>query len=306
MRIVLTTLMAGLFALPSPAQQPASPSGSSSSEIRAENCMVQYINKVNIAAKSEGTLMELRFEEGYTVTKDDVLAVIDDTAAALALELKKAEEKEAVLNAANDVNVQDARNSEELASAEVKAFEELLREGAVPFWEVEKKRLEAKRAELRIDLADMQKKIAEVQMIAKRTEREITEFDLSQRQVTAPVTGFIERRIAQIGEWVQPGSPVATLIQMDKLRVEGDIDALRYPGQIVKGTPVEVTIYTSADQFVTLDAKLGFVSMELDLQNRYRVWVEIANTKLADSQDWSIKPGMRAEIVIKKLRPSVF
>ena len=76
----------------------------------------------------------------------------------------------------------------------------------------------------------MQKKIAEVQMIAKRSEREIAEFELTRRKVTAPATGFIEARIAQLGEWVQPGTPIATLIQMDRLRVEGDIDALAISG----------------------------------------------------------------------------
>ena len=264
--------------------------------IRAENCVVQYINKVNVAAKAEGTLMELRVEEGDTVSEDDVLAIIDDTAAALALQLKKAEEKEAVLNAANDVNLKDARNSEELALAEAEAYKELHREGAIPYWEMEKKILEAKRATLRIDLAVMQKKIAEVQMIAKRNEREIAEFELTRRQITSPATGFIESRIAQLGEWVQPGSPIATLIQMDKLRVEGDIDALRYPGQVVQGTPVVVTIYAGAGKEIKLEGKLGFVSMELDLKKRHRVWVEIENKKIGN--DWVIKPGMRAEIEI--------
>ena len=93
---------------------------------------------------------------------------------------------------------------------------------------MEKKRLEAKRAKLRIELADMQKKIAEAQMIAKRSEGKIAEFELTRRKVTAPATGFIEARIAQLGEWVQPGTPIATLIQMDRLRVEGDVDALTY------------------------------------------------------------------------------
>lgn len=299
MRIMLKTFMAVLLVSPAVAQRPAEPSTASTGQIGAQNCMVQYINKVNVAAKAEGTLMELKFEEGDTVTEADVLAVIDDTAAALALELKKAEEKEATLNAANEVNIQDARNSEELASAEFRSFGELFLEGAIPYWEKEKKRLEAVRAGLRIELADMQQEIARVQKTAKSREREIAEFELERRKVVAPATGFIERRIAQIGEWVQPGSPVATLIQMDKLRVEGDIDALIYPGQILKGTPVTVTIDTGAKKPVSIDAELGFVSMELDLQNRYRIWVEIENTK--DGQDWRFKPGMRAEIVIKNL-----
>jgi multidrug resistance efflux pump len=225
--------------------------------------------------------------------------VIDDTAAALALELKKAEEKEAILNAANEVQLEDARNSEKLATAEAKAYEELLREGAIPYWDLEKKRLEAERMRLRIDLAVMQKKIAEVQMIAKRSERKIAEFELTRREITAPSTGFIEARIAQLGEWVQPGSPIATLIQMDRLRVEGDIDALRYPGQILQGTAAEVTIYSESEKAIKMNGKLGYVSMEIDLNNRHRVWVEIENKKIGN--DWAIKPGMRAEIVIRKV-----
>ena len=143
MRFTLPTLVATLAWSSTACGDRLRRSDDRASEIQAENCMVQYINKVNVAAKAEGTLMELRFEEGDTVTKGDVMAVIDDTAAALALELKKAEEKEAMLNAANEVNLEDAKNSEELASAEAEAYKELRRQGAIPYWEMEKKRLEA-------------------------------------------------------------------------------------------------------------------------------------------------------------------
>ena len=270
-----------LFAAPAVAQESPATAGT---EIRAENCFVQYINKVNVPAKSDGSLLELRFEEGATVEEGDVLAIIDDTAAALTLEFKKAEEKEAILNAANEVNLKDAINSEKLASAEAEAYRELRKEGAIPYWEMEKKRLEAERAKLRIDLAEMQKKIAEAQMIAKFSEVKIAEFELTRRRVTAPSTGFVEARIAQLGEWVQAGSPIATLIQMDKLRVEGDVDALRYPGQVVQGTPVQVLIYseTNDEKALSFNAKLGYVSMEIDLNNRYRVWVELDNKKTGD------------------------
>ena len=302
--VALTLLVGVTLSLPATAQTEVP----SEIEIRAANCSVRYKNRVNVSAKSEGTLVALHFEEGATLDEGELMAVIDDTAAKLAVEHKKAEEKEAVLNAANEVNLKDAINSEELASAEAKAYYQLLEQRAIPFWEHEKKRLEAKRAKLRIDLAKMQKKIAEAQMIAKFSEVKIAEHELSQRQVTAPSTGFIETRIAQLGEWVQPGSPIATLIQMDKLRVEGDFNGLRYPGEIVKGTPVQVMIYTQGtreDYYENPDlkpyvvnAKLGYVSMEVDLNQRYRAWVEVENRKVGE--DWLLKPGMEAEIVIRR------
>ncbi len=286
-------------------QQAEAPEPSPGEVIEAENCLVQYISKVKLAARSEGVLTELHFEEGDTVKMGQLIAVIDDTAAALAVALKLAEEKEAVMNAANEVNLEDALNAEELASAESEAYKDLRKEGAIPYWEMEKKRLEAKRAQLRIDLAVMQKKIAEVQMIAKRSERQLAEFELSQRQVKTPSTGFIEARYAQLGEWLQPGSPIATLIQMDRLRVEGDIDALSFRSRVRQGTPVKVVIENDSDpsKAIKMDGKLSYVSMEIDLNNRHRVWVEIQNQPIIDEAtgkviDWQIKPGMRASIKI--------
>ena len=297
-----TLLVFGFVGLPVSTliAQDAGGSNSPGLEIRAENCMVKFINMVNIPAEVEGKLTELKFEEGATIEKDQIIAIIDDTMAKLALDLKKAEEKEALLNATNEVNLKDAENSEELASAEAEAFKELRREGAIPYWELEKKRLEATRARLRIDLAKQQIQIAKVQFKAKQSEVAMAEYEIKKRQIIAPFGGYIEARIAQLGEWVQPGSPIAKLVQLDKLRVEGDIDALRYPGQVVRGTPVQVLVYREAnsDNAISLTGKIDFVSSEIDLNNRKHVWVEIQNQKSGD--DWVIKPGMRAEIIVKQ------
>lgn len=266
---------------------------------RVENCVVQYINKVDVPARAEGTLTILHVDEGVNVAKDQELAVIDDTAAKINVALKQAEEKEAILNATNEVNLNDAKNSEELAKAEAEAYEELRRERAIPYWELEKKKLEAERALLRIDLAEMQKSISQVQAFGKRQELALAEYELKRRKVLAPWDGFIESRRAQLGEWVQPGTPILTLIQMDKLRVEGDIDALA-SRKIVQGTKVEVRIFDKAESSSSaekpIQGKLGYVSMEIDLNGRHRVWVEIDNVK--DDGVWRYKPGMTADITI--------
>ncbi|GAG83787.1 unnamed protein product, partial [marine sediment metagenome] len=73
-----------------------------------------------------------------------------------------------------------------------------------------------------------------------------------------------------------PGDPIATLIQMDKLRVEGDVDALRYPGQIRKGAPVQVKIYTEESEF---DLHTHTVELQVDgsLQSIQTILREITN-----------------------------
>jgi len=281
----------------------AQPPQSSGIELRAENCIVKTIQSVRVPAIAEGQITEMLAVEGSNVAKGDLLAVLDDTQAKLALDLRKAEEREAELNALNDVNYRDAENSERSAKAEAEAYKELRRQGAVPYWEMEKKILEADRATLRIELAELQQDVAKVQYIAKRSERALAEYELTRRQVLAPFGGFIENRMAQLGEWVQPGSPIVQLVQLDKLRVEGDVDALRYPGQITRGTPVKVMIYAnsrrtgaSTADAIGVDAKIGFVSSEIDLNHRYRIWVEVENQQVGD--EWVFKPGMEADIQI--------
>ncbi|MEM6779506.1 MAG: HlyD family efflux transporter periplasmic adaptor subunit [Planctomycetota bacterium] len=270
----------------------------STGPIVAENCAVKYIRSVNIPAEVEGKLLELPIEEGTTVEAGAVIAVIDDTAATLALELKLAEEKEAMLNADNDVNLKDAINSEELAITEAKSFEQLYNKGATPYYEWKKKDLEAERATLRIDLAKTQKQVAEAQYIAKRSERKIAEFELRRRNITALFGGYIETRLVQLGEWVQPGSPIATLVQLDRVRVEGDVNVLDAGNRIHAGSPVTVRVFTTSNsnEAIEVRGEVGFVSGEVDLRQRSRLWVDIENQR-NQFGGWIIKPGMHAELI---------
>lgn len=297
---MIAVLATAVLASPAVAQFPQSFGGQSDSpgdEIRAENCMVEFIDRVNIPAEVQGKLTEMKIKEGDDVERDGLIAVIDDTQARLNLDLKKAELVEAELNATNTVNLRDAENAEKLAVAEAEAYKKLREEGATPYWEMEKKRLEAKRATLRIELAQMNMKIAKAQYYAKQSEMQIAEEEVTRRQIRAPFDGFIETRIAQLGEWVQAGSPIAMIVKVDQLRVEGDIDALRYGGQVFKGTPAKVLIYhRSNEDPISIDGKLAFVSSEIDLNNRHRVSVTIDNQRVGN--DWLIKPGMRAEIIV--------
>ena len=265
-------------------------------EIRAEDCVVEYINKVDIPAKAEGSLLKILFREGDLVEENSKIGVIDDTNARLTVELKKAELKETELNATNEIQLKDAMNTAELAGAEYKSMKVLYEQRAIPFWEMEKKRLEMDRGELRIGMAKNDMKIARAKHYGKQREVELAEFELNKRQITAPVTGVIEKRIAQVGQWVQPGSPIATLIQMDKLRVAGDINALENPGRVQPGTTVEVRVY-SGEQTMTIQGEVGFVGMEVDIRDQNRFWVEIENKKFGN--DWMFKPGMKATVIVK-------
>ena len=299
------------FGLPGniPAPQPSAQDPSSiprlddTPGIHAEHCMVRYINKTKLPAEGQGKLVALNIEEGMTVKKGDILAIIDDKQSQLALKLKQAELKEAELNAANDVNKRDAISSQKIAEAEAKSYLELGEKGAAARFEIEKKKLEADRAKLRIELADLQMKTAMAVYMAKRFEVDLAQMDIEMRQVKADFDAYVETRIAQLGEWVQPGTPIAELVQMDELRVEGDIKALENAGLVTVGTPVKIFITTGvgADgntQTFEVAGVIQYVSTELDLNQSYRVWAKIKNQRVGN--DWLIKPGMQARMIIQQ------
>ena len=263
--------------------------------IIADNCEVKPINKVEVAARVDGVLDQLKFVEGDEVTRDSVLATVDSEEADLMIRLKMAEEKEAQVNAANDVNRRDAEASAAVAEAEYQSFKSLYREKAVPYWELEKKKLEAGRQRLRIELAETEGTVAKVRYIAKKSEREMAEYQKSKHEITAPVTGIVERRIGQLGQWCQPGTPIAEVIQMDKLRVAGSVDALRYPGAVRKGKPVNVVIKLGTQE-IEISGTLGYVSLNVDVRDRNEIWVDLDNRRV--DGDWLIKPGVKASIEI--------
>ncbi len=261
-----------------------------------QDCVVKYIEKASIPAEAEGKLVEINFEEGSDVEAGALLAKIDDESADLTVELKKAEVKEAELAALNEVQLEDARNSEKLASEEAESYKKIASEGGVPWFDYQKKVLEAKRANLQIELAKRRILEAKARYLAKKSEQKIAEHQLKKHSIRAMFPGFVESREARKGEWVQPGTPIATIIQMNKLRVEGTVPN---SSQLIKGTPVSVRVFTSADRATVTEVPgtIDFIGSNLNLDGKVRIWVDVENTKQNGS--WLIKPGMDAEIVIR-------
>ena len=127
--------------------------------------------------------------------------------------------------------MRDAVNSEKIASAEYERLTKIFtKKERRPYWEMKKKELEAERARLRIELAQLNGDTAMAVYMQKQAGTELAQSDIEMRTIKAEFDAFVENRIAQLGEWVQPGSPIVELVQMDRLRVEGYIDALNLRG----------------------------------------------------------------------------
>jgi len=292
----LATVLALLLAACFPQALAAQPPGSvADGVVFAEEAQVTFINDVRVPSQVEGLLKEILVEEGAVVEKGQALALLDDRDSVLTVKLKVAEEKEARLNAENDINRQYAVRSQELSSEKATAYAELFQQKLMAKWEARSAQLEAYRDQLQIDLADINKDIALAQFGAKSVEREMAEMAVDKRRVIAPFSGFVEQRIGQLDEWVQPDSPIVKLVQMDRLRAEGYLN-YEVANSVTEGMPAILEFTVRGQPIERINGKVGFVGYAIDLSERRRVWVEFENQRIGD--DWLIKPGMKLNLKI--------
>jgi putative ABC transport system ATP-binding protein len=198
--------------------------------VAAEGRVVTYPGaEVRVGSDRAGRLVEVRFVEGASVRKGDVLAVLES------------DELTASITAAA------ARFAE--AEAEVR-LAELTRE--------RRRALVAERiaAPSDLDQADRDLEIARARRATAAAETVRLQAQLRKTRIVAPIDGTVTARAVDPGETVEIGDAVATIADLRRLRVDGeadeaDADALAvgaevevsadgYPGQAWAGRIEEV------------------------------------------------------------------
>ncbi|MFO0980262.1 MAG: efflux RND transporter periplasmic adaptor subunit [Planctomycetota bacterium] len=155
--------------------------------------------------------------------------------------------------------------------------------------------LDSARAALRVAQSRHQDALEEVRQRQAVLSQRQAELSIARRQLldstlTAPLTGVISERSASPGQFVAAGTPVATLVSIDPMRLRMSVPELRAasvrPGQLVRAM-VEGEAGMHAGQVVRL-------SPRIDLRNR----TLLVEAEL-DNPQGVLRPGafVRAEIV---------
>lgn len=160
-----------------------------------------------------GLVEELLVDEGYRVTEGDELLKLDAELAQLALERTMAELQQ------RETALDDAKRR--FAEAEKVAARQSIAQTQV----------ESLRAEVAGDGAALvagQAAVREQQAIVSR------------HTLTAPFDGVISRRIAELGEWVNPGDGLLELVETDNLRFDFRIGQKHF-ASLSPQTPVDIS-----------------------------------------------------------------
>ena len=90
---------------------------------------------------------------------------------------------------------------------------------------------------------------------------------LNRRHIKSRINGVVVKVNKHEGEWVQAGETVVRIVQMDRLRVEGDIDGRKYARHEVIGRPVKITVNLTGGGQETVAGKIVYASSIIEATN---------------------------------------
>jgi multidrug efflux system membrane fusion protein len=114
----------------------------------------------------------------------------------------------------------------------------------------------------------------------------VAELELERTSVSAPITGIVNQRFVEVGDFVSRGDPVAALVDLDPIRVIAQVSE-RYLGRIKVDKPGEVRLLDGS----TVPAKVTYVGSSASKTTRtFPVEMQIPNP------DGLIIEGITAEL----------
>lgn len=119
-------------------------------------------------------------------------------------------------------------------------------------------------------------------------EAEIKKTELERCEIRSPIEGFLDDRPVELGEYLQPGTQVATIVQIDKVKVnfsisEKDIHCVK------SGEKMPFKVDSLPDRY--FEGKLGFISKSAEKSSlSFNAELEVENRELL------FLPGMIARV----------
>jgi multidrug efflux pump subunit AcrA (membrane-fusion protein) len=269
-------------------------------KVEVEHCVVSQIEHAQLPAQEPGKLTQLDVKDGDIVAEGDVLGKIDDTDALVrkkAAQFKWEVEHE---KATNDALVRLQAKLIELYKAEYEQSLAINKRspGTISESELRVQRVRWEKAVLDAVVEDMNFKIAGLQENVAKAEAEAVENELDRRVLKAPYDGVVVRLMKQRAEWVREGDVVLWMVRMDRLRIEGFVNADEVSPHEVFNAPVEITVDLVGTTEETINAEISFVSPIVESNGDYRVWAEVENPKGKGDYPWLLRPGIEAKMVI--------
>ena len=239
---------------------------------------VEPVTRATLAADFAGVVLDRTFEEGQRVAKGQPLVSID----AEVMGARHAAAEAAVRSA--EAQLERARIEAANTAREAARQESLFRRNAAP----EKEFLDARSAD---DRAQASIAVSEAEVAQRQAEAREMELMLAKASVASPLDGVVERRYAEIGQWLDSGDPVADVVQLDPLFVRVGVPE-RVVTSVKPGDTAEVMIPALGGR--TFEGTVDQIVPVADPQSRtFPVRILLPNP------DGEIRPGFFARATLR-------
>lgn len=220
---------------------------------------VEAVNRSTVAAQIAGEVAGIGFDVHDFVPQDAVILRIDDTQAQAALAQARA-------------SVAEARAGLSEAAVNFRRVRDLFQRKAV--------------SQAEFDQAEAAYQAAQARLEAARAAVKQAETRLGYTVVKAPYAGILVKRHVEVGEVVQPGTPLVTGLSLDRLRVNIHVpqdiaETVRRAGRAAVEMP-------DGDRIVSKD--LTFYPYAEAASRSFRVRVNLA------PDGYSLYPGMMLKV----------
>jgi multidrug efflux system membrane fusion protein len=226
---------------------------------------VEAFEKVQVTSRVAGVVDRVLFSEGSIARADQILVEIETERYRLAVEAAQAANEKAEAAKAD-------------AEAGLRRRESVVSQtpGLIPAEEIE-----TWRTKLRVAVSEVAQARAALNQ---------AELNLHDAYVRAPISGIIQTRTVQTGQYVQTGTVLATLVRRDPLLIR-----FRIPERdAVRIKPGMKAVFKVRDDTREFEAKIVHVAEAAEEATRL---VEVT-AEVKDTKDHALRPGSFAEISV--------
>lgn len=280
------------------AQEEVRNQATSEANTKIASCIVVPLKRASVPALQAGQIQEYLAQEAKELKAGDVIAKLHDE-----VELAQLEEAKLQLELAKLKAHQEAAN--EMRIAETQAVEEqfLAAVSASSQRRSEQRDMELKRLLRPVDRLKIQESVLREEKAILHKEVDFAEARAKeaeirwrQRSIVAPIDGVFLQKQKQLGEWIEVGEAIGQIVNLEKLALEGSVDAQKFRAEDLLGKKVNLVVTLKVGSTSEFEGEISFVSPVIETTGKYRILAQFSNRQ--DNGVWVVVPGMKGDIVV--------
>lgn len=260
--------------------------------------------EIAIATKFSGRITELKVDEGDTVKKGDLLAVIDSRSLAANIDAQKAKlieiEKQIL---ATEAEIKATESDIKFFTTEVKRTKTLMKQNFSSQLEMDRNTNNLEKSQARLLSLEANKNALEASYKSLEASIQAKEIDLGDMKIYSPSNGVILYKLAENGEMLGPNGRIFIMYNPDELYMTIYMPSEK-AGKVKLGEKAFVKLDAYSNK--TFPAKVTFVAenaeftpKEVETQQERQKLVFRIKLTLEDNSNREAKPGMPGDGYVK-------